>query len=76
MITTDVSGVPMAEFRFKQDWTTKRGGWVQGRSAVSNGWHSLKYVRNLRAADRYVRKIVARRSDPVQYVELPLKETP
>jgi hypothetical protein len=72
MEPVNVNGLPMAEFRFKRNWETRRAGWVQGRSEVSNGWHSLKYCSSVKAADRFVRKIIARRDEPVQYVELPL----
>jgi hypothetical protein len=67
-----VNGLAFAEFRFKRDWESKRGGWVQGRSVASDGWHSIKYCRSVKAADRYVSRVIARRQEPVQYVELPL----
>ena len=66
------NGLPYAEFRFKRDWESRRGGWVQGKSEVSGGWHSLKYCRSTKAADRYVRKVMARRDEPITYIELPL----
>lgn len=69
-----VNGVAIAEFRFKRDWERRRAGWVQGRSVATDGWYPLKYVGSLRAANRYVNKIIARRSEPVQYVSLPLVE--
>ena len=76
MESINVNGLQLAEFRFNRDWESRRSGWVQGRSEVSNGWHSLKYCRNIKAANRYVVRIIARRNEPVQYVELPLsKET-
>lgn len=71
-MTTMINDLPVAEFRFKRDWDSKRGGWVQGRSEATNGWHSLKYCRSLRAADRCVRKIMARRSEPITYIQLPI----
>jgi hypothetical protein len=64
--------LPYVEFRFKRDWDARNAGWVQGKSEVSGGWVPLKYARNVKAADRYVRKVLARRARPVQYVELPL----
>jgi hypothetical protein len=64
--------LPYVEFRFKRDWSTRNAGWVQGKSEASNGWVSLRYARNVKAADRYVRKVIARRARPTQYVELPL----
>jgi len=67
------SDLPYVEFRFKRDWQARNAGWVQGRSEVSSGWVPLKYARNIKAADRYVRKVLARRARPVQYVELPLE---
>jgi hypothetical protein len=73
-MTTMVNGLPMAEFRFKRNWATVRGGWVQGRSEESNGWHSLVYVRSVKAADRYVRKLIARREDPRMFIELPIEK--
>lgn len=69
-----VNGLAFAEFRFKRDWERRRGGWVQARSVATNVWHPLKYVRSLRAADRYVRKVMVRRNESIQYVELPIKE--
>lgn len=66
------NGLPYAEFRFKRDWETRRAGWVQGKSEVSGGWHPIKYCRSIKAADRYVRKVIARRAEPIAYVELPL----
>lgn len=74
MESVNVDGLPIAEFRFKRDWQTRNAGWVQGRSEISNGWHPLKYVRSLRAADRFVRKVIARRAEPVPYVALPLPQ--
>lgn len=66
------NGLPYAEFRFKRNWTTKRGGWVQGKSEVTEVWYPLVYVNSLRAADRYVNKIMKRREEPDTFVSLPL----
>jgi hypothetical protein len=60
------------EFRFKRDWETRRAGWVQGRSHVSGSWFPMKYCRNVKAADRYVRRVIARRAEPIAYIDLPL----
>jgi hypothetical protein len=65
--------LPFVEFRFKRDWETRNAGWVQGKSVVSGGWHPLKYCRSIKAADRYVRKVIARRAEPVMYIELPIQ---
>jgi hypothetical protein len=65
--------LPFVEFRFKRDWETRNAGWVQGKSGVSGGWHPLKYCRSVKAADRYVRKVIARRAEPVMYIELPIQ---
>lgn len=64
----------IVEFRFKRDWETRRAGWVQGKSGVSGGWHPLKYCRSIKAADRYVRRVIARRAEPVTYVVLPVEK--
>lgn len=72
MESIEVNGLLVVEFRFKRDWETRRAGWVQGRSEVSNGWHSLKYCRSVKAADRYVNKVITRREEPKTYTELPL----
>jgi len=66
--------LPYVEFRFKRDWETRNAGWVQGKSEASGAWLPLKYARNVKAADRYVRKVIARRAKPIQYVELPLEK--
>lgn len=73
-MATMFNDLPIAEFRFKRDWQTKRAGWVQGKSEVSGGWHPLKYCRNIKAADRYVRKLIARREDPQMFIELPIEK--
>jgi hypothetical protein len=65
--------LPYVEFRFKRDWESRNAGWVQGKSEPSAIWVPLKYARNVKSADRYVRKVLARRARPVQYVELPLE---
>ena len=69
-----VNGIAIAEFRFKRDWETRRAGWVQGKSEVSDGWHPLKYCRSIKAADRYVRKVMARRAEPIAYINLPIEK--
>lgn len=69
-----LNGLPVVEFRFKRDWETRRSGWVQGKSEVSGGWHPLKYCRSVKAANRYVKKVIARREEPVTYISLPLIE--
>ena len=74
METTEVNGLPIAEFRFKRDWETRRAGWVQGKSEVSDGWHSLKYCRSVKAANRYVKKVIENRKEPITYISLPLIE--
>lgn len=71
-MTTMINDLPEAEFRFKRDWSTRRAGWVQARSEVSNGWVSLKYAYSVKAADRHVRKLMARREEPITYISLPL----
>jgi len=64
----------MIEFRFKRDWQTRYAGWVQGKSEVSNGWVPLKYCRSVKAANRYVIKVLKQRKEPVQYISLPFTD--
>lgn len=64
--------LPLIEFRFKRDWESRQAGWVQARSETSNGWHPLKYVRSIKSADRFVRKVIANRQNPTLYIELPI----
>jgi hypothetical protein len=65
--------LPYVEFRFKRDWETRRAGWVQGRSHASGSWFPMKYCRNVKAADRYVRRVITRRGEPVMYIDLPIQ---
>lgn len=67
-----INDLPVAEYRFKRNWETRREGWVQAKTDVSNGWVSIKYCRSLKAADRFVRKVIARREEPDTYIQLPI----